>query len=186
VNVTGDAFLGGDLQLALLGSFLPNPASMFTIFDARGVSGAFANVANGQRLATGDGLGSFLVNYGAGSPFNPNQIILSAFLPTAGLPGDYNQNGIVDAADYTVWRDRLGQLASLPNDDTAGVGPDDYDRWKARFGQTLGSGSGATGSASVAVPEPESFAVRVAGGLVILMIWSGPRRNIAAVWETLR
>ena len=24
------------------------------------------------------------------------------------VPGDYNQNGIVDAADYTIWRDTLG------------------------------------------------------------------------------
>ena len=25
------------------------------------------------------------------------------------LPGDYNADGIVDAADYTVWRDNLGR-----------------------------------------------------------------------------
>ena len=50
VTVIGDAFLGGDLQLALLGGFLPSPASTFTIFNARGISGVFDNVANGQRL----------------------------------------------------------------------------------------------------------------------------------------
>jgi hypothetical protein len=66
------------------------------------------------------------------------------------VPGDYNENGIVDAADYTVWRNKLGSGTSLPNDDTAGVGADDYTRWKTHFGQSGGSGSGAT----VAVPEP--------------------------------
>jgi len=73
-----------------------------------------------------------------------------------GLPGDYNQDGRVNAADYTVWRNNLGSLTALPNDDTAGVGPDDYDRWKALFGETGGSSSGAS-----VVPEPTSFAIVV-------------------------
>jgi hypothetical protein len=68
------------------------------------------------------------------------------------LAGDYNDDGKVDAADYTVWRDRLGSLASLTNDDTAGVGPDDYDRWVTHFGEMAGSGSLAIG-----VPEPTSM-----------------------------
>ena len=142
VNVTGFADLGGNLQLKLLGGFLPSQTSSFTIFDSRGITGSFANVANGLRLATADGLGSFVVHYGAGSTFDPTQIVLSNFL-VAAIPGDYNQNGIVDAADYTVWRNNLGSGTSLPNDDTPGVGQDDYTRWKTHFGQTAGSGSGA-------------------------------------------
>ena len=55
--------------------------------------------------------------------------------------GDYNRDGIVNAADYTVWRNNLGSGTALPNDDTAGVGPDDYVRWKTNFGQTAGAGS---------------------------------------------
>ena len=70
-------------------------------------------------------------------------------------PGDYNGNGIVDAADYTVWRDHLGQNYSLPNRDPGASGPisqSDYDYWVAHFGQ---SGSGAASSGTqVAVPEP--------------------------------
>ena len=31
--------------------------------------------------------------------------------------GDYNDNGIVDAADYTVWRDHLGQSFALSNEE---------------------------------------------------------------------
>ena len=157
VIVTGDAFLGGDLQLALLGNFLPTPPSMLTIFDARAISGTFANVANGQRLTTSDGLGSFLVNYGPGSPFDPTQIVLSSFL--SALPGDYNQNGTVDAADYTVWRDNLGSATSLPNDDTPGVGLDDYDRWKTHFGESNGIGSGAR--ANTTVPEPATLVLPI-------------------------
>jgi hypothetical protein len=76
------------------------------------------------------------------------------------LPGDYNGNGIVDAADYTVWRDQLGQNFTLTNEVdgvTPGmVTPEDYDEWVVRFGNTVGMGS-ASGSGtlqSTAVPEP--------------------------------
>ncbi len=77
-----------------------------------------------------------------------SSVILQAI--GAGVPGDYNQDGTVNAADYTVWRDHLGSGTSLPNDDTAGVGPDDYTRWKTHFGESTGSGA----IANAAVPEP--------------------------------
>ena len=73
---------------------------------------------------------------------------------TVALPGDYNDDHIVDAADYTVWRKNLGGVASLPNDDTAGVGLDDYDRWRHNFGNSSISGSGSFSFGSV--PEPSS------------------------------
>jgi hypothetical protein len=59
----------------------------------------------------------------------------------------------IDAADYTVWRDHLGSPTSLPNDDTAGVGPDDYARWKTHFGETSGSGA----LVDTVVPEPDGL-----------------------------
>lgn len=69
-----------------------------------------------------------------------------------GLPGDYNNNGKVDAADYTVWRDNLGAPteASLNGngDGINGVDNGDYTRWKSNFGNMAGAAS-----ASV-VPEP--------------------------------
>jgi hypothetical protein len=77
------------------------------------------------------------------------------FQPAPPLPGDYNQNAIVDPADYVVWR-KAGATDYLPNDITPGtVNASDYSVWRAHFGQTAGSGTslGATGSAS-AVPEP--------------------------------
>jgi hypothetical protein len=71
------------------------------------------------------------------------------------LPGDCNQDGTVDDADYTVWRDRLGSDTALANDDTPGVGPDDYDRWKRNYGQIAGAGSIAFDNP--AVPEPSTL-----------------------------
>jgi autotransporter-associated beta strand protein len=68
------------------------------------------------------------------------------------LWGDYNEDGMVDSADYVVWRDSIGQEAALPNDDTVGVDEDDYERWKTNFGNSSFGGGGAAGSN--AVPEP--------------------------------
>jgi hypothetical protein len=86
----------------------------------------------------------------------------------AGVPGDYNSNGAVDAADYVVWRDRLGQTVQLTNE-VSGVTPgmvtaEDYDAWRARFGNTPGPGVGA-GISAAAVPEPSTF-VYLVGALM--------------------
>jgi hypothetical protein len=159
LEVGGNAILAGNLFIELLPGFTPNVGDQFEILNIVGSrTGVFANAADGQRLTTVDGLGSFVVNYGDGSPFDPSQIVLSNFLAVA-VPGDYSQNGVVDAADYVVWRNNLGSATSLPNDDTASVGSDDYTRWRGRFGQIASSGSAlpSAGLMSAAVPEPSTF-----------------------------
>ena len=82
------------------------------------------------------------------------------------LPGDYNGDDIVDAADYTVWRDSLGRSDLLPYSGADGsgdgiVGPEDYDVWKSHYGEPGGSGSGAI--ANTAVPEPSALALLLVG-----------------------
>ncbi len=54
------------------------------------------------------------------------------------LIGDYNNDGHVDAADYTVWRDAMANgTTSLVNDPTPGVVDEhDYAAWRAHFGET--------------------------------------------------
>ena len=63
------------------------------------------------------------------------------------LPGDYNKNGSVDAADYVVWRDD-------PNRTQA-----QYDVWRANFGRTVGtvSGSELADPWQSNVPEPATL-----------------------------
>jgi hypothetical protein len=53
-----------------------------------------------------------------------------------GQEGDFNQDGFVNAADYTVWRDNFGSSTALPNDPNGTpVGTASYNTWKAHFGQ---------------------------------------------------
>ena len=75
-----------------------------------------------------------------------------------GFTGDYNSDGRVDAADYTVWRNSIGNPgATLANRDSANTGPvgiADYNSWKARYGDSLFGNGGLAGL--TAVPEPAS------------------------------
>jgi T5SS/PEP-CTERM-associated repeat protein len=161
VNVDGTALIAGVLELTLIAGFAPEPDDEFTVFTTDTLLlGSFSNVADGQRLDTVDGLGSFLVRYGPTSTFNANHVVLSEFLPA--LPGDYNANGTVDAADYTVWRNTFGDTGAGLAADGNGNGQiddGDYDVWKSHFGETAGSGGGGN---QVAVPEPRAFVLALA------------------------
>ena len=74
------------------------------------------------------------------------------------LPGDFNSDGHVDAADYVVWRKNVGQPpGTLANDNTGvTIGDDQYNLWRSNFGN-LATGSGNERGANVGVvPEPSS------------------------------
>ena len=78
------------------------------------------------------------------------------------LPGDYNLNGVVDAADYTVWRDALGSTTDLRADgsENGTIDEADYGVWKAHFGQTLSP----PGSGTLAGVAVENTAEQAGGG----------------------
>lgn len=63
------------------------------------------------------------------------------------IPGDFNNDGIVNAADYTVWRDNLGattENALVGNGNgTSGVDVGDYDVWLANYGAEVEGGADA-------------------------------------------
>lgn len=89
-------------------------------------------------------------------------VIADTVTPPVGIDGDYNNDGMVDAADYTVWRDNLGTSAVLPNDTTPGsVDAGDYTVWVNNFGQS------SSASSASAVPEPTTIALVVFGCLMI-------------------
>jgi hypothetical protein len=95
---------------------------------------------------------------------HPNDVIINVdniryeFIP--GVPGDFNGNFFVDAADYVQWR-KGGPLQNQVDDPNT-VNAADYIDWRARFGNTSPGSGFAEGAASV--PEPSTI------GLTLLAI----------------
>ena len=152
--VGGVAALDGSLLLTLKDGFTPGAADTFVLLDADSLSGEFANEGVGGRVMLEDGSGSFAISYDALN----GTVTASDFL--AGLAGDYNADGIVDAADYTVWRDNVGAApGTLLNDIDGGViGQAQYDTWVANYGSSL---SAHVSSQSSAIPEPSTLGIFV-------------------------
>jgi hypothetical protein len=63
------------------------------------------------------------------------------------LPGDFNNDGIVDAADYVVWRK------------TDSGNSQGYTDWRENFGEGMGAGRGSAGKSpsQTGVPEPATL-----------------------------
>ncbi|MCA9241233.1 MAG: NPCBM/NEW2 domain-containing protein, partial [Planctomycetales bacterium] len=92
------------------------------------------------------------------------------------LAGDFNGDGVVDAADYTKWRDNLGvsdsALAPGSTRDNDGiVDPDEYTLWKDNYGATSTSAASQNLKTQALVPEPDSVA------LLLGLIAVGAERN---------
>jgi endoglucanase len=86
--------------------------------------------------------GSGIFNRVSATATDPDTV--TALTGGPGLPGDFNGDGAVDAADYVAWR----------KTDTP---PDGYDNWLTHFGEPGGMGAGDRNSP--AVPEPASLAM---------------------------
>ncbi|MEX2171438.1 MAG: matrixin family metalloprotease [Pirellulales bacterium] len=131
-EITGSATLDGNLQVSFINNYTPEPGDSFSFLTAAdGISGAFAAL-NLPALASGLDWELRLTGTAA---------LLS--IVHEPMPGDFNRDGVVSAADYTVWRDTLGQT---------GAG---YTVWQANFGATVG-GAGARFDHH-GVPEPSSM-----------------------------
>jgi hypothetical protein len=137
---SGALSLAGVLEVQLLGGFSPSEGQSFNLFDWNSVSGNFSSL--------------LLPTLSGGLSWNTSQLYTTGVLSvsSAGIPGDYSNNGTVDAADYIVWRK------------TGINGPTGYGTWRANFGEPGGSGSGA--SANATVPEPATLGMLMFAAVV--------------------
>jgi hypothetical protein len=111
---------------------------------------------NGQRVV-------YRADADTDEEFNLYSVQLTA---NVAIPGDYNGNGVVDAADYTIWRDTLNSTTDLrANGDNSGasagkIDQADYLFWKSHFGMHGGSGAETVST----VPEPASSVLLLLAG----------------------
>jgi sugar lactone lactonase YvrE len=124
----------------MTGGSLLKVVDLTAILDGRSITG----LSLSRSALVGDPL-AFQATLADGS-----QALYTWSRPAVSPVGDFNSDGIVDAADYVVWRKGLGTTYTQ----------NDYNVWRANYGATAagGSGSGATGFSS-AVPEPASIAL---------------------------
>ena len=113
------------------------------------LTGTFAEA----RAINNDGLITGMGNYYDGPGGLSDGSAHSSWMSPASLstiPGDFNGNGVVDAADYVVWRKTDGTPAG-------------YNAWRTHFGQPTGARTGTVGASStqVAVPEPATLVLLV-------------------------
>lgn len=157
-------------------------ASSWTSLDSQSVAGWDAGLSASDEFALSEFVpedpASTLApgqTYSLGNIFqvgSEEDLTIDFALLAPGLSGDFNGDGQVDAADYTLWRDNLGntdESAINNNGDGGGITASDYTIWASNYGKTgpvagliearqgvvqYGAIVGAAGLASV--PEPIS------------------------------
>ena len=154
IRVAGDLALDGSLNVTLINDFQPTIGQSFNILDWLGTrTGTFSSLSLPAL---------------AGLTWDTSQLYTTGVLSVAaGLAGDFNGDGSVDAADYVVWRKFDGT-------------PSGYDEWRSNFGATLDSGSTVAWPSHAAVPEPASTLLLLFGAAA--GIW---RRRVKAIWLPL-
>ena len=161
------AFVDGFVQPNIVnigGTFQPPQiGDAFTILTAvGGVSGTFDDVLDAN-------LGGQIFEWTL--IHNPNNVQIE-LASIGGLLGDYNQNGLVDAADYVIYRDTLGSLIHLAADGNQNgvIDKGDYDIWRSHFGQMAGSGT----FVHTTVPEPATQAMLSLAAACVCFLRSRP------------
>ena len=114
ISVTGGVALDGTLVVSLVNPFVPSVGNSFTVITSTDELARHVRSCSNCPMAS---IGK--------SNYNADNLEL-----VVGNPGDFNNDGKVDAADYVKWR----------ND---GGGPLNYNAWRSNFGVTYGSGAGS-------------------------------------------
>jgi hypothetical protein len=147
INATTAAF-NGKLTIQLAGGFTPAAGNQFQVISTSTATGAFGSIV--------------LPTLPAGLAWGVNTTSTGVLLSvnSGSLPGDFNGDGKVDAADYVRWRKTNGSAAA-------------YNTWRANYGRVSGFGAGAVQAA--AAPEPTTILL-LTFGFVIALVRARPIR----------
>jgi hypothetical protein len=119
----------------------PGPGKLIKIEAVTGNRTTIASAGlmfPGSVVAAPDG-GLYVTNV-ITSP-NAGQVLHITLVPEEIIAGDFNEDGVVDAADYVVWRKGLGSTYTQ----------NDFNVWRANFGQNTDAEALPS---QAAVPEP--------------------------------
>jgi hypothetical protein len=148
--VAGEAILAGKLDVSLLSGFVPKVGNNFTVIAAGAITGDFSLFE--------------LPMLTSGMVWDINKTATTYSLSVTAT--DFNRNGIVDAADYVLWRKLRGTTAASaygPGDATGDrlVNDADLAIWRANFGNIRGNSPAAGAGGLSSVPEPSTILIVV-------------------------
>jgi hypothetical protein len=134
-NITGNATLSGLVDIVLEPGFTPSgPVTLLTSTGALNAVGLALDPSDSSSYSLSVAGNSLILTVGG-----------------AGIPGDFNNNGVVNSADLTVWRGAFGTMPAGDADDDNDSDGNDFLIWQRNLGQ------GAATPAAGAVPEPGSL-----------------------------
>jgi hypothetical protein len=140
IDVSGNATFSAGAILTLDSSLAAPAQTSYDLLTAVDI------IDNGISFSGPAGWSYSIVTGGNGEILRVTQAV--------GMPGDFNSDTKVDAADYIMWRLNETANAALPNDNGVGNQAARYSLWRANFGNPPGSGTGLSGAE---VPEPASM-----------------------------
>lgn len=138
----------------------PTLGAYWTLIEARGINnnGLITGVGNYD-----DGPGGLDDGY--------RGFVLDAASLASAVPGDFTNDGAVDAADYVFWRKNpAGDLI-----------PADYNIWRTNFGAPFGATVSAAGHSTV--PEPNALWLWALAST--LLVANRNDRSRHAMWQAL-
>jgi hypothetical protein len=113
---------------------------------------------------------------------------VTSYQVISAVPGDYNYDGTIDAADYIVWRKTLGQLGDNLSADGNGndqIDAGDYNVWRANFARSIGGGSGAGSPVGAEVSEPAALSIVAVFGLMLCFLFGARRFDFVGHCDSL-
>src|SRR4051794_12079404 len=164
-TVTGDLDTGIAAGSSFRIDFTLTSANSYNLVLSPVAGGAALFTQTGATLAgtAGASIATLrITDYGTGSSSDGSKEYFFDYLmiTAPGIPGDYNNNGAVDTADYTRWRATLGQTSpssgGADGNNNGRIDAGDFEVWRAHFPQPSSANTSFSQPANfvIAVPEP--------------------------------